>query len=305
MKKIMTAVVAILMAGSTFALSLADARSKISQCIKNPDEMTEVMKQLSAEDQRAFLAEVNKAIADMPGSDAQRTAYFLNANHAALKGAAKGNLSVLVAESFATVAPYALPTISERFATDLFNRSADASKTYTDEQFTEIAKELIKTVNERMYENENGAARMNGAARTTFAIAMMVRASNVDPASDYGKALSSDLLKLIPYEAHGLAVHEWLPGALGLTNDEKKPDYQAILEAVDMDAAMVANSVVIHFAGPQLLESMLGDIIEGTPLINTSTQPILHATAVLQAELEPGPFTPGFIEPQGYKGQQL
>ena len=104
------------------SVSLADARASISDCIKTPSKMTETMKKLSADDQKSFLAEVNEAIAAMPGSNESQAATFLNVNRAALKGAGKGNLAALVAEVFATVPPEYLPVVTDSFASDLFNR---------------------------------------------------------------------------------------------------------------------------------------------------------------------------------------
>ena len=59
-------------------ISLADARSRIDKAIESPQVMRAIMKHLSAEDQKLFLAEVNKAIADLPAS--ARFGRFFTAN---------------------------------------------------------------------------------------------------------------------------------------------------------------------------------------------------------------------------------
>ena len=154
-------------------VSLADARGKIDKAIESPAVMGELMKRLSAEDQKRFLADVNKAIGELPASIEEKSAKFLNINHVAVKFAKKGNTTALLAEVFATVPPEALTVINERFAQDLLNRAANPNITYTDEQFTKIAVETMKAINERTEETDNGSAR------STFAALMFLRASNM------------------------------------------------------------------------------------------------------------------------------
>ena len=121
MKKYLMAIAMVCAAGLAFAeapadtlqrlnankakISLADARSRIDKAIESPQVMRAIMKHLSAEDQKLFLAEVNKAIADLPASLEERSAKFLSVNTEALAGAEKGNASNLIAEMFATVPP--------------------------------------------------------------------------------------------------------------------------------------------------------------------------------------------------------
>lgn len=259
MKKTVLMMVAAMAVGATWAMSLAEARGQIGKCVSDPKTMTSVMKQLSAADQKAFLSEVNAAIEKMPSSNEQKSAAFLTVNRAALKGAAKGNLTALVAEVFATVPPEHLTIINERFASDLFSRTADPSKTYTDEQFTQIAKSLVKATNERT------ASMDNGAARSAFVALMMIRASNGTPSD-----LQETLVKDLPVAAQNAARNEWLPAALGQQNMAQS--YEPILGGADAMGAMPENRVVIRLAGPQMLESMLGDIVEGTPLVNNSSK---------------------------------
>ena len=283
------AVIALVATATVFAqdkerISLADARAKIGECIKTPATMTATMKKLSAEDQKTFLAEVNEAISKMPGSNESLTATYLNVNHAALKGSQPGNLATLVAEVFATVPPESLAVINERFAADLFNRAADPSVTYTDEQYEEIAKSLVEKVVERNAQVENGAAR------STFAILMMVRASNGSPAN-----LSDSLVDVLPPDSRNIARNEWIPSAMG-ANMEKS--YEPLLGAAEAVGSLPSSEMVIRIAGPQLLEALLGEVVEGTPVVSTSFS--IERDANLPVK-EVVPETP--TEPQGYPNQ--
>ena len=284
------AVIALVATATVFAqdkerISLADARAKIGECIKTPATMTATMKKLSAEDQKTFLAEVNEAISKMPGSNESLTATYLNVNHAALKGSQPGNLATLVAEVFATVPPESLAVINERFAADLFNRAADPSVTYTDEQYEEIAKSLVEKVVERNAQVENGAAR------STFAILMMVRASNGSPAN-----LSDSLVDVLPTDSRNIARNEWIPSAMG-ANVEKS--YEPLLGAAEAVGSLPSSEMVIRIAGPQLLEALLGEVVEGTPVVSTSFN--IERDANLPVK-EVVPETP--TEPQGYPNQE-
>ena len=189
MKKLLM-VIAMALAGTLVAqdkaMTLADARGKIGDVIADPASITAVMKQLSAADQTAYLAEVNAAISKMPGSTDEKTQKFLDVDTAALKGAKEGNLTALVAEVFATVPPNSLTVINERFAQDLFNRKAAPSKTYTDEQYTAISKSVLDKVQDRT------ATADNAGVRNTFAILMLIRASEGSPA-DLRDQLVNDL----------------------------------------------------------------------------------------------------------------
>ena len=213
MKKLMM-VIAMALAGTLVAqdkaMTLADARGKIGDVIADPASMTSIMQQLSAEDQTTFLADVNAAIAKMPGSTDEKTSKYLDVDAAALKGAKDGNLSALVAEVFATVPPNSLTVINERFASDLFNRGADPSKTYTDEEYTKIAKDLLDKVQDRT------ATADNAGVRDTFAILMLIRASNGTPADLRDTLVDS----LRDPATKDLAQNEWISPALGIGQEK-------------------------------------------------------------------------------------
>ena len=247
--------------------TLAEARGKIDQAIESPKVMSEIMKGLSAEDQKQFLADVNKAIADLPASVEEKTAKYLNANHAAVAAAQKGNTTALLAEMFATVSPDALTVINERFATDLVNRSADPKVNYTDEQFTKIAVDAMNAINERTAETDNGSTR------SAFAILMFVRASNGTP-----EDLADKLIETLKNEeARELAKDEWIPAALG--KDGREKSYEPILASADAGRRPDFAHVLI-IAGPQHLDSILLDLggknVESVAPIRTRT-PVLDA----------------------------
>ena len=253
--------------GPVKQISLADARGRIDRAIENPKVMEDTMKGLSAEDQKQFLADVNKAISDMPGSVEEKSALFLNANSAALRSAAEGNMKTLVAEVFATVPPEALTVLNERFATDLLSRSANPNVTYTDEQYTKICLDLMEKINERTEETDNGSTR------SAFAILMLVRASNGTP-----EDLADKLIDTLKHDdAKELAKNEWIPAALG--KDGREQGYEPILASADA-GSRPDFAYVLVIAGPQYLESILHDIggknMDRYSFIRTRT-PVLDA----------------------------
>lgn len=273
-------------------ISLADARAKIGEVIKDPAKMTEVMKKLSAEDQKTFVADVNAAIAKMPGMNEERTAMFLNVDKAAMRGAAKGNLAAIVAEVFATVPVESLTILSENFAEDLFNRDADPSNPISDEQFEKIATDLIAVVNERTAKTDEGAVR------SSLAIAMIVNAANGTM-----PGLADKLVETLPEAAREIAKTEWIPGA----TKEGKKDYDSMLGAAD--AGVEPNSqLTLKIAGPQFMEIMLADF-SSVATDHPSRTPILDIVqhvdhlgglddTAMNADLSAIPR-----EPLGYQGQ--
>ena len=293
--------------------ALADARGRIARAIENPNVMTELMKGLSAEDQKQFLADVNKAISDMPGSVEEKTALFLNANSAAMRAADEGNLKTLVAEVFATVPPESLTVIAERFAIDLFNRDAGGAGKYTDEQFTKIATDTMKVVNQRTAETDNGSAR------SAFAIIMFVRASNGSIPE-----LSDALIDTMEHDdAKDMARKEWIPSALG--KDGRTQGYEPLLASADAGRRPDPDFVLV-IAGPQHLESVLGDLtgkntdvlaLSGTqtPILDAVDNKLIQQNAVLGSNLgqageaeQPDPekepeVKPTPDEPDPYYGQ--
>jgi len=262
--------------------ALAEARGRIGEAIESSNVMASLMKGLSASEQRQFLADVNKAIADMPASTEEKTAKFLNANHAALKAAKPGNLKTLLAEMFATVTPEALTVLNERFADDLFSRTANPDVTYTDEQFSKLALEIMAAVNERVEESDNASVR------SAFAILMFVRASGGTPAD-----LTDKLIETIKdKEAREMARTEWIPSALG--KDQGSKGYEPILASADAGRRPDLEFVLV-IAGPQYVESVLSDLIgkntdeksftrTRTPILDAVENPLVYRAPVLGAD---------------------
>ncbi len=273
-------------------ISLADARAKIGDVIKSPATMTKLMKQLSAEDQTAFVGDVNAAISKMPGSNEERTAKLLNVNKAAMRGAAKGNLANIVAEVFATVPVESLGVLNESFAQDLFNRDADPSNPVSDEQFEKIAMSVMNTINERTAKTDDGAVR------SSFAIAMMVNAANGSMPE-----LANKLADTLPEDVRETAKNEWLPAA----TQEGEKNYDSMLGAAD--AGIEPNSrLTLKIAGPQYFEAMLGDI--SAVSVDSPTRTPIN-DIIMNAEINspfPGSGLEGGLdtvprEPAGYQGQ--
>ena len=169
-------------------------------------------------------------------------------------------MTTLVAEVFATVPPESLTVISERFAIDLFNRDAGGAGKYTDQQFTQIATETMKAVNERTAETDNGSAR------SAFAIIMFVRASNTSIPD-----LANALIDTLPHDdAKEMAKSEWIPSALG--QDGRTQGYEPLLASADAGRRPDPEQVLV-IAGPQHLVSVLAD------LTGKSTDPLAQIDA--------------------------
>ena len=326
MKKLLM-VIAMALAGTLVAqdkaMTLADARGKIGDVIADPASITAVMKQLSAADQTAYLAEVNAAISKMPGSTDEKTQKFLDVDTAALKGAKEGNLTALVAEVFATVPPNSLTVINERFAQDLFNRKADPSKTYTDEQYTAISKSVLDKVQDRT------ATADNAGVRNTFAILMLIRASEGSPA-DLRDQLVNDLRDPAAKE---LAQNEWISPALGQGQEKTYDPMLGASDAGDQPDLSIALTVPTTLALEALAGDLANDISLGdatssftakiSPIFDDPMDPILSSELTgggvagglsrLPRTMDPNsPYNPGNKrgdggkrEPFGYPGQDF
>ncbi len=239
----------VLVASCAQALSLADASAKIDEAVADPAVMTDLVKGLSASDQVAFLSRVNAAIDALPGSPAEKAANYLNANGAALKGSAKGNLSALLAETFATVPPESLTLINEQFAEKLFNRSANPSKPVSDAEMLSIATNTLAKIQART------AGGDNAAVRDTFAVLMFLRASGGSPAN----LRDSLLAQYADAASRELAKNDWIPAAMG---EGQTKTYEPMLGASDAgdqpDAAMV-----MQLAGAQSSLALLAGLNAG------------------------------------------
>jgi len=250
MKKTLMLSIAMFVAAAAQAVSLADARAKIGDVISEPAKLTALVKELSLEDQKAFIGAVNEAIGKMPGSNEAKAATCLNANKAMLRAAQKtGNMTTLLAEVFATVPIEMLPIINESFAADLFNRAADPNKVYLEHEFTNIVVQAMHRVHERDKTSDNGSVR------DAFAALMFVRASN-----GTAEGLIDALVAVMDPSYREVAKSEWIMTALGM--DGKEKSYEPLLGAAD--AGREANGeLATKLAGPQLLEALLMDLRTG------------------------------------------
>lgn len=224
----------------------AEWQGLVGSAAQNPQVMRATMGKLSAADQVSFLAEVNAAIAKMPGSSEVKAAAFYSANRAALAGASKANLSAVLAEVFATVPPEYLTDINERFAKDLFNRAGDTTRTYTDEQFAAVAKGAVALIAERCKDVENGDERM------TFAVLMFQRASGGTPAD-----LVQTLVAQTPNTAAHAQMIDWAKAALG---DGQIASYDPLLGNAQAGEEPNHGVVAQLVGGPQIGMAMLADL---------------------------------------------
>lgn len=243
MKQLMAVgVMTLALAAGAQQASLTDACARIGEAIANPAVMSSTVRGLSAADQQKFIAQVNAAIAKMPGSAETKAAAAVDANRAAVSGAQKGSLTSLLAEVFATAPLESLPAINEVFASDLFNRAANPSVSYTDEQFANLAKKSVEAIAARNADVDNGAVR------TGFAILMFVRASNGSPAN-----LADVLAEALPQDVRSTAKTEWFPAALAPAEDKS---YDPML----VDVTLPNEQVVLRLAHAQSLEALLSDL---------------------------------------------
>ena len=264
-------------------ISLASARARIGEAISNPAVMTSTVKSLSAGDQIAFLAEVNSAIAKMPGSNEDRAAAYLNANRAAFRGAAKGNLVAMIAECFATAPVEVLPILNERFAKDVLNRS---SGNYSDEVFTRVSERLVSGVNKRL------ASAPDGAIRSAFAIMMMVNASNGSPAD-----LAEKLVGTLPAESRDV-VGGLLPAAAD--GNTMKQAYEKAVGASSKPGEVPAVDLVLRLAGPQLSCALLSDVIHNVAIVD---EVFKHEENMFVPVVQQGNTVVPPSEPEGYQYQ--
>ena len=249
MKKLMivamVALASVVFAQEAKTMSLADARGQIAEAVASADKMAEIMNQLSPEDQVTFLAAVNAAIDSMPGSGDQKAAAFVSINEAAMR-ANKGNLPQLLAETYATVPTEALTVVNERFAADLFSRSADPSNPISDEDFKASVLATMKTIQERV------ASTDESGVRSTFAILTFLRASAGTPAD-----LKDALVAQLPdAETRDLAKNEWIPAAMAEGADKT---YEPMLGASDGGTAP-SMSNVLAIAPSQVMSALLSDL---------------------------------------------
>ena len=264
-------------------VTLADARARIDKAVANPAAMKLIMQRLSAEDQKAYLADVNAAIATMPASDEDRVATYVKINRAALESSKKGNVSTLLAESFATVSPVALPALAESLGSDLMNRAADKNRTYTDAEYLTVCSNVMTRVNERTAEADHSGVRSG------FAALMLVYGANSSKAE-----ITGPVVAMLPSSAQEPASKDWFPGALA-EGDAK--NYDAMLAAADVEGYVgltvdCASPVTLVVRGPVLADPLIIDILGGNL---DSTRKANQATPIRDALIVNGEQNlPGF-----------
>lgn len=263
MKKMIIAAMAVIFSAGVFAMSLAEASAKITDIINNPAEMSTVMKELSAEDQVAFLKRINGAIGATKRTVDSKTELFLAVNKAALVSR-KGNIKELVAEVFATVPPAALVVINEKFAEELFNRKANAANPISDDKLKENALSAMKSV----------CARTSGRdkdVRDTFAILMFLRASKGSP-SDLKDSLAALLSSAqVREDAKTL----WIPSAMG-EGVPKSYDPMLIAAGVQDEEMPEAVNNFVNRQGPMLLAGSLMSELSATVDNNSGAPTVVH-----------------------------
>lgn len=296
------------LAANKAKISLADARSRIDKAIANPSTvMKAIMKHLTAEDQKQFLADVNKAIADMPASEEEKAVKFVEANLAALGGMEKGNATVLLAEMFATVPPEYLTVLQERLAEGPLKRDGVPGVTYSDAEFEQIASKSVEAIVERCKETGNGSPR------AALAIVMFMAASKGTPVD-----LSDKLIDLLATdEAKELARNEWIPQATG--KDGREKSYESVLASADAGRRPDLDFVLV-IQGPQYPDSILQDIFgkntdaksfmrTRSPVLDAVENPLVHAYPILGADVggdvREGGLQPGGDIPRPYQWQSM
>jgi len=280
----------------------------VGECTQNTKALRETMAKISPEDQALFLAEVNGAIAKMPGSDEVKAATFYAANSAAVKSAAKNNLAVVLAEVFATVPPEFLTDINERFAKEIFSRDLVQSRKISDEEYLAVATNAMAVISARCEKAENPGVR------ETFAVCMFVRASGGSPAN-----LKDVLIAGLPTAStRETAANEWINPALGIGQEQsydamlgsagagEEPDHAAVLTLTGANDEMVAllGDLAAENSSMQKSASNLGAnadtaAIAGTPLDRSGMGLNRVPRAYAQSETAVGGNSEGSYASQG------
>ena len=279
-KKVLMAVVAMVSAGVTLAdgMTIVEARKQIVAAIADPAVMTSTISQLSAEDQKQYLADVVAAVGKMPGSQEEAATAYLNVCRAALKGSQKGNLATLIAEVFATVPVEYLPVVSESLGGDMLNRATNPANTYTDDQYISIATNVMQKVNERL------ASEDAADVRSAFAALTFIRGSN-----SQSPAIVAAMTAALPESAQKPASEEWFPAALA-EGDRKSYDPMLVAASADDVSAETMTSMLLRVSMSQNRDALLADIAGGGTDPTTGANEKMPLTdAVMNTYREMGP----------------
>ena len=265
MKKILMTIVAVAGAFSLFAqMPRSEWHAKVGDCALDPALLKSTIAQLSSEDKTAFVAEVNAAIAKMPGSDEVKGAAFLNANRAAVAGAGKEDRMAVLAEVFATVPVEHLTVINEEFAKVEFAKPS----TMGSAAFSNLVVSAMAQINKRT------AAADSGAVRSAFAGLMFVRAAGGDGATD-------TVLANLPSDVQAEARESWYPSAL-----DPNSSYDSMLTSAQAGEEP-DHSVVVSISRTQIGDSMLSDLqSSGTTDANPGSTMVASVNAADSAATE-------------------
>ena len=300
-RTLMAAVLAVCGAAVAQDASIVEARKQIVESISNPAVMTSTISGLSADDQKQYLADVVSAIGKMPGSREEAAASYLSVCRAALKGARKGNLPSMIAEVFATVPPEYLPMISESLGSDMLNRAAKPSETYTDEKYLDIATNVMAAVNARV------ASEDAADVRSAFAALAFIRGSN-----SASENIVSAMVASLPESARKPAAEEWFPAALA-EGDAKNYDAMLVAASADDVPSEVITTMLLRVDGSQNGEALLADIIGGntdptakssekTPMTDAIFNPYQESLPTLGVGAAADTFIEGVVVPRGTGG---
>ena len=221
MNKYAISAVAALMAANVSAITLAEANARIDEACLDSAAMASIVKELPAESQTAYLAQVNAAISALNESAEKKAALYLNAAKAALENAAEENKAAMLAEIFATMPVEYLPLFLDTYGVAYVNKEADPEKKMTAETYAAETAKLMSQIDARTSEGENAGVR------DALAAIMFLKASG-NPTPELTDSL---LAQIGDEEARKLAKDEWIPAALGANGAE--PSYSAILGAGD------------------------------------------------------------------------
>ena len=221
MNKYVMSAVAALVAANVSAITLAEANARVDEACLDAAVMASIVKELPADGQAAYLAQVNAAISALNESAEKKAALYLNAAKAALENAAPENRAAVLAEIFATVPVEVLPLFLDNYGVPFVNKDADPEKKMTAEAYAAETSKLMAQIDARTSEGENGGVR------DALAAIMFLKASG-NPTPELTDALLS---QIGDEEARKLAKDEWIPAALGANGAE--PSYSSILGAGD------------------------------------------------------------------------
>ena len=237
------------------AMPRSEWHAKVSECAQNAQTLRETVRQVAPAEQAALLAEVNEAIAKMPGSDEVKAAQFYAANKAAVGAANREVLKDVLAEVFATVPPEYLTDINERFAKELFSRSGSK---ITDEQFVTLATNTMAVVSARCEKAENSGVR------ETFAVLMFLRASGGSPEN-----LAETLVATMPdAKNREMAQNEWIKPAMG---DGQEQTYDPMLGVAQAGEEPDHAVVTRLTGGNESMTALLADLAAESSALKTPT----------------------------------